>query len=65
MTDDEKKEMRREVALVGAKLDILRNYQIVADNGIRQQQSVANDEIISVFKDINNQLSRVIRLLEK
>lgn len=50
---------------IEAKLAILRNFMIVADQGIRQQQSAANDEIISVLKDISNQLTVLLRDVEK
>lgn len=50
---------------IEAKLAILRNYQIVADQGMRQQQSAANDEIIAVLKDISGQLTNLLRVIEK
>lgn len=42
----------KELKLIIEKLEILRNFLIVADDGMRQQQSAMNDEAISVIKDI-------------
>lgn len=43
------------------KLDLLRNFLIVADDGLRQQHSAMNDEIIAVMKDIRSELNDWIR----
>ncbi len=65
MSDEELNEIRLVAKSIEAKLSILRNFVIVADQGIRQQQSAANDEVISVLKDISGQLNRVLRMIEK
>lgn len=41
-----------QLRLIIAKLEILRNFLIVADDGMRQQQSAMNDEVLSVMKAI-------------
>lgn len=65
MTPEALVQVRTEIENCRAKLDLLRNYQIVADQGLRQQQSAANDEILAVIKDISNQLTKLLRAVEK
>lgn len=50
-----------ELRLILAKLEILRNFLIVADDGMRQQQSAMNDEVMSVMKDIRVSINSWIR----
>jgi hypothetical protein len=45
-------------------LTILRNFLIVANEGVRQQQSAANDEILLTLRDISSQLSKTLRAIE-
>lgn len=50
-----------QLRLIISKLEILRNYIIVADEGVRQQQSAMNDEVLSVIKDIRVQITAWIK----
>lgn len=47
--------------LILSKLEILRNFLIVADDGMRQQQSAMNDEVMSVIKEIRLAINEWIR----
>lgn len=55
--DDGDKDLR----LIIAKLELLRNFLVVADDGLRQQQSAMNDEVLSVMKDIRSSIGVWIR----
>lgn len=44
-----------------AKLDILRNFLIVADSGLRQQQTAMLDEAVLVMRDIRTSINLWIK----
>lgn len=50
-----------QLKLILQKLEILRNYLIVADEGARQQQSAMLDEINAVMKDIKTEVNHWIK----
>jgi hypothetical protein len=64
VNEDQKKDAALQVKGISYKLELLRNFMIVAEEGVRQQQSAANDEIISVLHDINSQMTSLLRRLE-
>lgn len=47
--------------LILQKLELLRNFLIVADEGARQQQTAMLDEIDAVMKDIRTEVSAWIK----
>lgn len=47
--------------LIMEKLELLRNFMVVADDGMRQQQSAMLDEIVSVMKDIRTDITKWIK----
>jgi hypothetical protein len=65
MSDEQSKETKLQVKTILVKLDLLRNFLIISDEGMRQQQSAANDEIIIVLRGINDQLNNLIQFLDK
>lgn len=58
-------ETKLQVKSILAKLELLRNFLIVANEGVRQQQSAANDETLMVLRDINGQMNKLLRAVEK
>lgn len=58
-------ETKLQVKSILAKLELLRNFLIVANEGVRQQQSAANDETLMVLRDINSQMNKLLRAVEK
>lgn len=65
MTDDIRLEVQVTVKQILAKLEILRNFLIVADQGLRQQQSAAWDEAIGVMRDVSCEVTKLLRKVEK
>jgi hypothetical protein len=63
-TPEQFTEVRLAVKSIESKLTILRNFLIVAAEGVRQQQSAANDEILLTLRDISAQLSKTLRAIE-
>jgi hypothetical protein len=63
-TPEQFTEVRLAVKSIESKLTILRNFLIVANEGVRQQQSAANDEILLTLRDISSQLSKTLRAIE-
>ena len=47
--------------LILQKLEILRKFLTIADEGLRQQHSAMNDEIVAVMKDIRSEINQWIK----
>lgn len=51
----------KDLKLIITKLELLRNFLVVADDGMRQQQSAMNDEVLAVMKDIRVSITAWIK----
>lgn len=50
-----------QLKLIVSKLEILRNFLVVADEGARQQQSAMHDEVLSVMKEVRTSINAWIK----
>lgn len=62
---DEKTAILAELKAMRAKLDLVRNYMVVAWDGLRNQQSAANDEVVQTIRGIDRRITEILRELEK